>query len=158
MRIKGFGGLSGWRRREVGSWRSRRERASSLHLGCEVPHICRAGSVGWRSGCWYPLRVRGAGLWLLFRLLNNGLLQLLLRILLSTSLSSTSSLASTTQSPSTALLLRKISALLLLVLELGGVTCLFNRAELVCSLLVKTGRTCSSVGLPRCPHSLDDLI
>ena len=131
---------------------------SCFHLGSKVPHIGRARGVGRRSGYWNPLRVRRASLWLLFRLLNSGLLQLLLRILLTSSLASSSPFAASTQAPSTALLLRKLSALLLLVLELRGFTCLFNRAEFICSLLVKAGRTCTSMSLPRCPHCLNDLI
>ena len=90
--------------------------------------------------------------------LNHGLLQLLLRILLSAPLSSSSPPASTTQAPSTTLLLWKFSALLLLVLELGGlIACRFNHAEFICSLLVIAGHTCSPVSLPRGPHHVNYL-
>ena len=118
---------------------------SCFHLGSKVPHIGRARCVGRRSGCWNPLvrrRLGRASLLVWFRLLNHGLLQLLLRIFLSALLSSSSPFAASTQAPTTALLLRIFSALLLLVLELGGlVTCRFNRAEFSSSLLVKSGRT-----------------
>ena len=110
----------GWRKR--GGWRSRRKRVTSLHLGGKISHICRARSVRRRSGCWYSLmrrRVGQANLWGWFRLLNHGLLQLLLCILQSSSFSSLSPLAASAQSPSTTLLLQIFSMLLLLVLELG---------------------------------------
>ena len=87
-------------------------------------------------------------------LLGNALLQLLLHIFLSSLF--TSSRAST-------LLPRPISALLLLLLllELGGVlVSLFNRAELVGSLLVVGGdidNSLSSAGFPSCVKSANDL-
>ena len=143
--VEGFGGRSG------NGWRDRRERLSCLHLGGKVPHIGRAGGVGRRSGCWYPLMRRRLG-WasLVWFRLNRGLLQLLLRILLPSSLSSSSPFATSTQAPTT--------ALLLLILELWGlVPCRFNRAEFVCSLLVISGHTCSPVSLPRGPHHMDYL-
>ena len=66
-------------------------------------------------------------------------------ILLASSLSSLSPFATSSQAPST--------TLLLLVMELGGlVTCWFNCAELVCLLLIKLGHTCTSMGFPRTPH------
>ena len=88
------------------------------------------------------------------KLLGDTLLQLLLRILLS------SSFALTGTSP---LLPHPISALLLLLLllELGGVLIsLPNRAELVSSLLVVGGDvddSLSSAGFPSCVKSVDDL-
>ena len=86
-------------------------------------------------------RLGQASLLIWFRLLNHGLLQLLLCILLSASLSSSSPFATSTQAPTTVLLLWIFSALLL-VLELWGlVSCWFNRAEFSGSLLVKPGRT-----------------
>ena len=135
------------------SWRSRRERVASFHLSSKIPHVCRARSVRGRSGCRYPLvgrRLGWASLLDWFRLLNHGLLQLLLRILLSVSLSSSSPLASSTQAPST--------TLLLLVLELGGlVSCWFNCAEFIDLLLIRLGQhTCTSMGIPCCPHHEDD--
>ena len=133
------------------SWRSR-EGTSSFHLCSKVSHVGRAGSIRGRSGGWYPLvrrRLGRASLLIWFRL-NHGLLQLLLCILLSASLSSLSPLASSTQAPST--------TLLLLVLELGGlVSCRFNCAEFVCSLLVIAGHTCSPVSFPRSSHHMNYL-
>ena len=75
--------------------------------------------------------------------LDRSLLQLLLRILLSSSSASSSAAALLTIL--TALLLG-----LLLLLELRRSACLFNRAELVSSLLVILGAICSlpPMGLP----------
>ena len=133
---------------------------SFSHLTGEIPHIGRAGGIRGRSECWNPLmrRLGWASLLVWFRLLNHGLLQLLLHILLSTSLSSSSPFVATTQAPSTALLLRRFSVLLLLVLELRGFSCLFHHAELVCLLLSEMGHTCTSMGLPRCSRCQGDLI
>ena len=86
------------------------------------------------------------------RLLDNTLLQLLLRIFLSSSFSSTRA---------SSILPRPISALLLLLLllELGGVLVpLFNHAELVSSLLVGyVDDSLSSAGFPSRVKSIDNL-
>ena len=81
--------------------------------------------------------------------LSYGLLQLLLRILPSTPLSSASASASALEPVWFAL------QIVLLLLELGGFPCLFNRAKLLSLLLVislalraSTGPR-PSVGLPR---------
>ena len=83
-------------------------------------------------------------------LLGDALLQLLLCIFLSSLLSSTG--AST-------LLPSPISALLLLLLELGGVlVTLLHRAELVSSLLVRgdVDDSLSSAGFPSQVHGVSD--
>ena len=38
-------------------------------------------------------------------------------------------------------------------IEIGGlIPCWFNHTKLVCPLLIKPRRTCTSMGFPRCPH------
>ena len=88
------------------------------------------------------------------KLLSDALLQLLLRILLSSSFTSTRT---------SSLLPRPISTLLLLLLllELGGVlVSLLNRAELVSSLLVVRGDvddSLSSAGFPSRVKGANDI-
>src|SRR5882757_7302103 len=88
-------------------------------------------------------------------ILSNGLLQLLLRILSSTSFSSATASASSLEPVWFAL------QIVLLLLKLRGFPCLFNRAKLLSLLLViflalraSTG-TRTGVGLPGETHGLN---
>ena len=129
---------------EIGDW------------GGYVPHVGWAGRIlrgaGLRHGRGSPLESRRPR-WRL--LLLGGRLQLLLRVLLSSSLSSATATAAA--SPSLSLTALLLVGLLLLVLELGWLACRPNRAELVCSLLVLATRALTSMSLPRETHGLDDL-
>ena len=88
-------------------------------------------------------------------LLSGGLLQLLLRILLATSLSLPTTLSSSAPFPITALLLIVV---LLLLLELGCVLPPFNHTEFICSLLVMLAIASPGVCLPGSSHRLNNVL